>query len=59
MSNQSSITVNQDGVNSFAVALWNPPQYEIFIDDQKKRLESSKQRRRRARRLRAKRYDTR
>jgi len=35
MSNQSSITVNQDGVNSFAVALWNPPQYEIFIDDQK------------------------
>ena len=35
MSNQSSITVNQDGVNSFAAALWNPQEYEIFIDDQK------------------------
>ena len=27
-------TVNQEGVNSFAAALWNPQQYEIFIDDQ-------------------------
>jgi hypothetical protein len=35
MSNQASITVNQDGVKSFAAALWNPQQYEIFIDDQK------------------------
>jgi hypothetical protein len=32
---ETSITVNQEGVNSFAVALWNPQQYEIFIDDQK------------------------
>jgi hypothetical protein len=30
-----SISVNQEGVNSFAAALWNPQQYEIFIDDQK------------------------
>lgn len=35
MSNQSSITVNQEGVDSLAAALWNPQQYEIFIDDQK------------------------
>ena len=35
MSSEASITVNQEGVNSFAAALWNPRQYEIFIDDQK------------------------
>jgi hypothetical protein len=35
MSDETSITVNQEGVNSFAAALWNPQQYEIFIDDQK------------------------
>jgi hypothetical protein len=35
MSNKSSITVNQEGVKSFAAALWNPQQYEIFVDDQK------------------------
>jgi hypothetical protein len=35
MSSEASITVNQEGVNSFAAALWNPQQYEIFIDDQK------------------------
>jgi hypothetical protein len=35
MSDEASITVNQEGVNSFAAALWNPQQYEIFIDDQK------------------------
>ena len=35
MSDETSITVNHDGVNSFAAALWNPQQYEIFIDDQK------------------------
>ncbi len=35
MSNEASITVNQEGVKSFAAALWNPQQYEIFIDDQK------------------------
>jgi hypothetical protein len=35
MSNKASITVNQEGVKSFAAALWNPQQYEIFIDDQK------------------------
>ena len=32
---QASITVNQDGITSFASALINPQQYEIFIDDQK------------------------
>ena len=35
MSDEASITVNQEGVKSFAAALWNPQQYEIFIDDQK------------------------
>jgi hypothetical protein len=35
MSDETSITVNQEDVNSFAAALWNPQQYEIFIDDQK------------------------
>jgi hypothetical protein len=35
MSNEASITVNQEGVKSFAAALWSPQQYEIFIDDQK------------------------
>jgi hypothetical protein len=35
MSDETSITVNQEGVNSFAAALWNSQQYEIFIDDQK------------------------
>ena len=35
MSNEASITVKQDGVNSFAAALWSPQQYEIFIDDKK------------------------
>jgi hypothetical protein len=34
MSDETSITVNQEGVNSFAAALSNPQQYEIFIDDQ-------------------------
>jgi hypothetical protein len=34
MSSEASITVIQEGVNSFAAALWNPQQYEIFIDDQ-------------------------
>jgi hypothetical protein len=35
MSNEAFITVNQQGVKSFAAALWNPQQYEIFTDDQK------------------------
>ena len=30
MSDETSIIVNQEGVNSFAAALWNPQQYEIF-----------------------------
>ena len=34
MGNEASITVNQEGVKSFAAALWNPQHYEIFIDDQ-------------------------
>jgi hypothetical protein len=33
--NQASITVNQDGIGSFASALLCPQEYEIFIDDQK------------------------
>jgi hypothetical protein len=35
MSNEASITVSQEGVKSFAAALWTPQQYEIFIDDHK------------------------
>jgi hypothetical protein len=35
MSNDATITVKQDGVESFASALWNPQEYEIYIDDQK------------------------
>jgi len=31
----ASITVNQAGVKSFASALWNAQEYEIYIDDQK------------------------
>ena len=31
----ASITVKQDGIDSFAKALWNPQHYEIYIDDQK------------------------
>jgi hypothetical protein len=34
MINETSMTVNQEDVKSFAAALWNPQQYEIFIDDQ-------------------------
>jgi hypothetical protein len=34
-SNEASIIVNQDGITSFASALVNPQEYEIFIDDQK------------------------
>jgi len=29
----ASVTIKQDGVNSFATALWNPQHYEIFVDD--------------------------
>ena len=29
------ITIKQDGVDSFASALWNPQHYEIFIDDRR------------------------
>jgi hypothetical protein len=32
--NEASITVNQEGVRSFASALLNAQEYEIFIDDQ-------------------------
>jgi hypothetical protein len=35
MSNEASITVNQVDVKSFAAALWNPQEYEIFIDGRK------------------------
>lgn len=35
MSNGASITVNQEGVGSFASALFNAQEYEIFIDDRK------------------------
>ena len=35
MGTEASITVNQEGVRSFASALWNAQEYEIFIDDQK------------------------
>ena len=35
MSNEASITVNQVDVKSFAGALWNPQEYEIYIDDRK------------------------
>jgi hypothetical protein len=35
MSNEGSITVNQVDVKSFAAALWNPQEYEIYIDDRK------------------------
>jgi hypothetical protein len=35
MSNEASITVNQEYVKSFASALWNPQEYEIFVDDRK------------------------
>ena len=35
MSTEASITVNQEGVKSFASALWNAQEYEIFIDDRK------------------------
>jgi len=31
----SSITINQDGINSVASKLLNPQMYEIYIDDQK------------------------
>jgi len=33
--NEASIIVNQDGIKSFASALINPLEYEIFLDDQK------------------------
>jgi len=29
----ASVTIKQDGVNSFATALWNRQHYEIFVDD--------------------------
>jgi hypothetical protein len=35
MSNEGSVTVNQVDAKSFAAALWNPPEYEIYIDDRK------------------------
>jgi hypothetical protein len=35
MSTEASIIVNQEGVKSFASALWSAQEYEIFIDDQK------------------------
>ena len=35
MSSEASITVNQEGVKSFASALLNAQEYEIFIDDRK------------------------
>ncbi len=35
MDGEATITVKQDGVGSFASKLWNPQQYEIYIDDQK------------------------
>jgi hypothetical protein len=35
MSNEASITVNQEGVKSLASALLNAQSYEIFIDDRK------------------------
>jgi hypothetical protein len=35
MSDEATITVKQDGVDSFFSALWNPQQYEIYIDGEK------------------------
>jgi hypothetical protein len=35
MNTEASITVNQDGISSFASALMNAQEYEIFIDDRK------------------------
>lgn len=30
----ASVTIKQDGVDSFAAAVWKPQQYEIFVDGQ-------------------------
>src|SRR6516165_10843419 len=35
MDSGATITVKQDGTDSFASKLWSPQQYEIYIDDQK------------------------
>jgi hypothetical protein len=35
MSNEATITVKQDGIDSFSSALWNPQHYEIYIDGEK------------------------
>src|ERR1700722_19831202 len=35
MSGEAFITVDQEGVKSFAAAMWSPQHYEVFIDNEK------------------------